>query len=475
MLRHATPALATFSRARRRARLIISSWYTNIFRASGEDSFLRASDAEVLVAADFRAEQYAAHVRFAISVFLFLFFAAIVLSVGRINFWLAGVASANVLLACCSVYVTRRKIFRRWFPWLIGAGDAVFLFGVGWFGPWLEILPAGFAFALISQWAVFLVLSIESLRAQAKTILFQTVLICGLLSILTWAPIDGSYAPSLGGFEQLFSSSSNLTRLAIIFLSGLVLAAGAQRSRSALKLAIIATRERSALQRFHPREISHEITSDDLEELMTGRRHKVSILFADMRGFTSLSEDVAPERVVKLLTSFRRRSEKVVREHGGVIDKFIGDGFLAVFGLMAPRQEDAQNSVTASVALLQEIERWSNKRTSEGRKAVSVGIGLHTGDVFVGVVGTERMEFTVIGDAVNVAQRLEAMTRDVGCSLIASEAVLSDAHFDPRKSDEWKPFPNLKLRGRLENLRAYGAYMVPAQPPIGLTGNLQSK
>lgn len=434
-----------------------------LFDQQKDADLLRPSDIDVLIAADFRADRYAALVRLAISLFLMLFLSVIVLVVGRINYWLGGVGVANIILASFGVYVTRRKIFRRWFPWLICAADAIFIFGVGWFGPWLDVLPSGFAFALISQWAVFLVLSIEALRARSKTILFQTTLICSLLSVLAWFRWPTSESDiELGSMGQLFSNSSNLTRLAIIFLSGLVLAAGAKRSRSAIKRAIIASRERAALQRFHPKEISTEIASDDFQKLLTGRRHKVSLLFADLRGFTSLSEDATPERVVKLLTSFRARSEKVIRAHGGVIDKFIGDGFLAVFGLAGPKEHDALNAVNAGRALMMEMDRWSSKRISEGRKPVSLGVGLHAGDVFVGVVGVERMEFTVIGDAVNVAQRLEEMTREIEFSLIASETVLSDARFDADTFAGWKRLPDLKLRGRSVNLNAYGGFPLAA-------------
>lgn len=448
-------------RSRRRLRVIALSWY-EILIGSPKEASLRPEDVDVLSAADFRADRYAALVRFVISLFLLLFFSVVVVSVGRINLWLAGVGIANVILAGCGVYVTRRKIFKRWFPWLICAADAVFLFGVGWFGPWLDILPAGFAFALISQWAVFLVLSIEALRTQSNTILFQTVLICGLLSILTWWPSHANPPPAFGGFEQLFSGSSNLTRLTIILLSGLVLAAGARRSRAAMKHAIVAVRERAALQRFHPKEINNEIESEDVQNLLKGRRHKACILFADMRGFTSLSEDVEPDRVVRLLASFRARSERVIHDHGGIIDKFIGDGFLAVFGLTGPTEQDATNSVNAALALLSEMDRWSRKRVSEKRRPISIGIGLHTGEVFVGVIGSERMEFTVIGDAVNVAQRLEAMTKEAGFSLIASEAVLLDAGIDPQSLKGCKLLQNLKLRGRSVNMNAYGGFPLAA-------------
>ena len=436
----------------------ISQWKREGRMVGGDSREFKSADADVLMVADFHAERYAAFVRLAVSLCLIGFLSAIVsFAVGRINNWLVAVCIINLLLAVLGIYVSRRGMFRSWFPWMTGAGDAFFVFGVAWFGPWLHILPSGSAFALVSQWAVFLILAIEAIRAQAKTILFQTVLICGLLSALVWLPI-AEWNPPFHGFEQLFSDSANLTRIAIIMLSGLVLALGARRSRNGLKGAIVAARERSALQRFHPAEIKNQIIAGDIEALRHGSRHRVCILFADLRSFTSLSEYLPPEQVVKLLNSFRSRSEKVIKRHGGVIDKFIGDGFLAVFGLMEPRPHDAKNAVAAAHSMLQEIQRWSEKRSREGRTPLAVGVGLHSGDAFVGILGTARMEFTVIGDAVNVAQRLEAMTGEAGCSIMASKTILTGANVDYGDDGTWKSFPNLSLRGRVGSLAAYGHF-----------------
>jgi adenylate cyclase len=157
------------------------------------------------------------------------------------------------------------------------------------------------------------------------------------------------------------------------------------------------------LQHFVPSERESHIVSAVAEELRKGDRHRVAVIFAEIRGVSRLSANMTPERVALLLNSFRDRVARVVGSCGGVIDKFIADGVLVVFGISEPRREDAASALRAAVDLSDEIARWSAKRTREGRAPVAIGRGLRCCEVFVGAPGGEPMEFTVIGDVVNIA------------------------------------------------------------------------
>ncbi len=142
-------------------------------------------------------------------------------------------------------------------------------------------------------------------------------------------------------------------------------------------------------------------------------------MFVDVRGFTRLAEEVPPERLADLLAEFRGRVAGAVFAHGGTIDKFIGDGVLAVFGTPEPRPDDAARALRAAFAVLDAVAGWAPGHRAGGGPAV--GIGLHHGEVFAGVIGRgDLLEHTVIGDTVNVAERLERLTRRLPASLVVS-------------------------------------------------------
>ncbi len=246
------------------------------------------------------------------------------------------------------------------------------LFGIGWFGPWLENLPAGMRSALVSPWGAFLLLAITSLGLNAWRLLVQTLLLVLAISTLIWWPsaADQTAFTIDPRLQLLFSDGSNITRLAIVLLTGLAMALAASRARQTLMLAIRTTRERAVLERFNSAEINRYVLSSNVEMLRSGTRQRVCVLFADIRGFTMMSEALDPSQVVTLLNSFRSRAEQAITANGGVIDKFIGDGLLAIFGLPSPEETDARGAIDAATALAAAVEKWS-RRVMAGRRSRS--------------------------------------------------------------------------------------------------------
>lgn len=158
---------------------------------------------------------------------------------------------------------------------------------------------------------------------------------------------------------------------------------------------------------------------------LAGERRVVTIIFTDIRNFTTLSEGSSSEVVVEWLTEYFSRMNKVVTKHGGHISKFIGDGLMIVFGAPIGRtpKEEARAAVRCGVAMLDEVERINVEWRNSGRPEIHIGVGIHTGEATCGVVGSDqRMEYTVIGDTVNLAARLESKTKDLHRSLVMSEA-----------------------------------------------------
>jgi adenylate cyclase len=181
----------------------------------------------------------------------------------------------------------------------------------------------------------------------------------------------------------------------------------------------------------------------------------VAVLFADIVGFTRLTETFSPERTFALLRSFQERSCAIVFKHGGTLDKYLGDGFMATFGSIDLQLDAPARALACAIELQQEIERWGRKRSGRGADPLHVSIGVHCGPVTVGNLGgSERLEFTVVGDVVNVASRLEEVTRDVGASIVASEDCIQAAGYA-----EWGPrfqsSREIQLRGREQGIVVY--------------------
>lgn len=136
------------------------------------------------------------------------------------------------------------------------------------------------------------------------------------------------------------------------------------------------------------------------------------VMFADVRGFTTLSEKSKPEDIVQMLNQFFEHMVRIVQSHQGVIDRFIGDNMMVVWGVPKAVNDAEIKAVTAALEMLHEMEKWNADLRSQGHNEIGVGIGLNCGPLIAGSIGSsERMEYTVIGDTVNTAQRAESVAK----------------------------------------------------------------
>ena len=158
-------------------------------------------------------------------------------------------------------------------------------------------------------------------------------------------------------------------------------------------------------------------------DAMRGKRSELTILFSDIRGFTTMSEKMTPEELVNLLNEYLGAMTDVIHKHGGTVDKYEGDLVMAFFGAPIAYPDHAQRAVRTSIEMRQELDRLRAKWAQEGKPSkLEMGIGLNTGEVFVGLVGSgKRVNYTVMGDVVNLASRLQDLTKDLKWPLLISE------------------------------------------------------
>lgn len=215
-----------------------------------------------------------------------------------------------------------------------------------------------------------------------------------------------------------------------------------------------ADRARANLARYFSPKLVETLAAKD-EPLGPVRRQDLAVLFADVVGFTALSESLEPEQVMELLRDIHSWMEKVVFKWQGSIEGYIGDAVLAIFGFPQSDGAVATNALSCSYDLLAEADLWNRERAKKGLSPIRIGIGLNYGPVVLGDVGTEDyVEFTVIGDTVNTASRLQQATRSVGCDLVVGQplvdAVKGETAGDKRDALllRLEPYGAFEIRGR---------------------------
>ncbi|XDD44301.1 adenylate/guanylate cyclase domain-containing protein [Leptospira sp. WS60.C2] len=223
--------------------------------------------------------------------------------------------------------------------------------------------------------------------------------------------------------------------------------------RMLLKFAASET-QKTTLSRYFSPDLVSEIVSDP-DVLGKGKRQKVTVLFSDIRGFTQFSELLDPEELSIFLTEFRKRMVRVIFQNKGSLDKFIGDAVMVTFGTPLPSEipgEDSINAVNAAKAMLDELQLWNQERKEKGQVEIKIGIGIHSGEVFCGSIGSEeRMEYTVIGDTVNTASRIESACKEIGSPLLISEVVWNELG----NPNGWTKKENILLSGREQKINLY--------------------
>jgi len=210
-------------------------------------------------------------------------------------------------------------------------------------------------------------------------------------------------------------------------------------------------RRRDMLSRFLPKQVADRVMEYGDESLMPAQR-EVTLMFTDIRDFTSMSEHLPPNAVLSFLDEYFGHMSQVVKAHDGLVNKFIGDGMLAVWGVPERVEDHAARAVRAALDMRKVVEELNQVRARQDAPRIRIGVGIHTGDVAAGMLGgVEQHEYTVIGDAVNLASRIEGLTKQHAVDVLVSESTwaLVEARFSGARVGE------CRVKGRTEPVVVY--------------------
>ncbi|MFN6518411.1 MAG: GAF domain-containing protein [Nostoc sp. CreGUA01] len=219
-------------------------------------------------------------------------------------------------------------------------------------------------------------------------------------------------------------------------------------------------RLKSTMYRYMTQELAEELLKLD-DAKLGGDRKEVSILFSDIRGYTTLTENLEAEEVVSMLNEYFESMVEAVFKHKGTLDKYIGDAIMAVFGSPLPLEEHAWMAVQTSVEMRQRLHDFNQRRHAVNKPRINIGIGINSDTVISGNIGSsKRMEFTAIGDGVNLGSRLESVSKQYGCDIIISHNT-----FKPCQENIWaRELDYIRVKGRNEPVSIYELVSLRSDP-----------
>ena len=259
----------------------------------------------------------------------------------------------------------------------------------------------------------------------------------------------------------------DVTLNVVLFVMYAVLGLGvASRTRNLVKdgasSVLAAERARQALGVYVSESIADEVLGQAVLQ-PGGAQREVVVLFTDLRGFTTYAEDLDPSRLVDELNRYLDAMVTVIQQEGGVVDKYIGDAIMAVFGLPIAKPDDTQRAVRCAMRLQEALDKHNAERTQDGLIPLRQGLGLHRGTVVAGNIGSaDRLQYTVIGNTVNLASRLESATKSEGVAVLISQDVVDDLPADARVS--LRQHGTLSLRGAAQSVQVWT--LDDGEPPV---------
>jgi adenylate cyclase len=318
--------------------------------------------------------------------------------------------------------------------------------------PWSPVdWPVGMQFRFNTFIYFFVLLATATLAYSWRTVVAMGVWTAGLWIIgIAWAwfrsdthtALADRVRAAVGSDDRMFALidptainiGARFQELTVFLIVAMTLAVAVRRSNALLASHAGLERERTNLARYFSPNVVEQLSQND-EPLKQVRTENVAVLFADIVGFTAYADARSPTEVIGTLRQFHERMEREIFRHEGTLDKYLGDGLMATFGTPFPGASDAGNALRCAQAMLVSIDELNVERKKRGEPPIRIGIGLHYGEVVLGDIGLNRLEFAVIGTTVNAASRFESLTREFGCAIVASDDLVRQARAEATSSD----------------------------------------
>jgi adenylate cyclase len=328
--------------------------------------------------------------------------------------------AAYFLFTLFRLWLSYRGRLAPWFLTLSIVVDIVLLMGIIWSFHVDYAQPPAFYLKAPTLLYVFIFISIRALRFEARyVVLAGLVAALGWLLLVGYAIYDADMPRMLTRDYVVYLTSNSILLgaefdkiISILLVTG-ILAVAIMRARRMLVQSVREEAAVAALSRFFSPEIADQIARAK-EEIRAGEglTRTAAILTTDIRGFTTRSARMAPNDALAALTEYQSRLVPVIQDHGGRIDKFLGDGILATFGAVAPSATYAADALRAAEAVCAAAEQWAADRRGAGQEPFELSVSVTTGPVIFGAVGdASRLEYTVIGDPVNLAAKLDKQNK----------------------------------------------------------------
>ncbi len=305
---------------------------------------------------------------------------------------------------------------------------------------------------------VFIILTHAALRYSYALLLNTAVSFVGVLFLADFVgsvpanlPIDAAIVPRVLNYIPRWVEYRS-TSIVSIVVGSAMLAFMTYQTRGMLRLSLARERRMRRLSSYVPPAVVHEV-DQGVDALALRPYPDVVVLFSDLVGFTKLVETSTSRDVVEMLSRFHEITEASVFEHGGTLHKFLGDGVMCTFDTPDQHGQNATNAIACALKMIGDLEALNRERELSRAPPLRLSVGIHIGEVHMGQIGSaRRMEYAVVGDVVNVASRLETITRTLGASIAVSDELLTTARRGP--------MPRL---GQLTRFRRIGPKQLPGR------------
>ncbi len=351
------------------------------------------------------------------------------------------------------------------------------LMTVGMVGPnplAVDAMPLAMQYRFDNFIYFFVILAVGTMAYSWRTVIaigvWTLVMWMGALGLSWWftTPTPGLSEAAVAAFgadsdlikfldPNSFVLQLRIQEVIVFLIVAITLAISARRTNTLLLNNAGLERERANLSRYFSPNVVEQLSQND-EPLKQVKIQNVGVLFVDIIGFTRLAAGRDPHEVIALLRGFHGRMEREVFRHSGTLDKYLGDGLMATFGTPSAGDRDASNALECALAMQEVLTVWNRERRRLGEPEIKAGIGIHYGETLLGDIGANRLEYAVIGTAVNVAARLEEMTRRLQTPIVMSDDLRLQSLQELPGSDLARGFechPDQEVRGLDEPMKVW--------------------